>query len=113
MQTKIMTMKEGDSFGALSSDKTNKLSSAICRTACEIIFIKKKDYEDLFMNEDLKKKNESIFFLSRLFPNEDFKKIVYFSCCFEEIVVEKDYIIFKENELAEEFYLILEGEVKV
>ena len=108
-----MTMKEGDSFGALSSDKTTKVSSAICKTACEIIFINKKDYEDLFMNEDLKKKNEKFLFLSRLFPNEDFKKIVYFSCCFDEMLVEKDYIIFKENEVAEELYLILEGEVKV
>jgi hypothetical protein len=65
------------------------------------------------MTQDMKIKNEKFDFLNCLFPNEDFKKIVYFSCCFEEMLVEKDYILYNEGDLIERLYLILKGEVKV
>lgn len=109
---KIKTIKNCDSFGAFSIDSLIRTSTAICNCFCEIILLSRKDYEEIFTSET-QKESEKLRFFKNCFPELNFNLILFFSCSFEEIKFDKDHIIFKEGDKADEFFLIYEGEIGV
>ena len=112
----VFAYDDGGSFGELAlTENKPRAASILTKSECHLAVLDKTNYNRILASMMKKKRNDQVDFLQSqaIFQKLTKGSLWKLSYCFEELILNKDKILFVEGQKIEYLYLIKEGEVKI
>ena len=110
----IMVLNNGASFGELALENSKPRAASIkCKVSSHFIYLEKADYDRIMSKIVVEKRESLVIFLQSLpiFQNYTKGRLTKLSYIFKEKFFNKKYTIYAEGDIADEIFIIKEGQV--